>query len=415
MAYAMLSSYGKSNQASIAAAAAMLRGYHSVYPLLPLERQHLVLLMTCRLACSATLGAYTFSQNPENTYLLLHSEPAWKALELIWCGGDDDNDADARRRRLQIKAAMNRVFDQACSYTNSANDENGQAMIPCFDLAFPDPHVFDMLSSVRIVEASSATTTEPVAKKQKTAISNGNDDNSKSINGNLPVVTFVTGNAKKLEEVKRILQTTNGDNDSHHAPTTTTAASTTTARLPIHLVNQSLDLPELQGDVLTIAREKCLVASQQVGGGAVIIEDTSLCFNALHGLPGPYIKWFLDSCGHDGLNRILTGFDDRTAYAQTVVAYCPGANGTATTTTNNGDNVVIFSGRTNGTIVPARGKLDFGWDPIFEPFESVGDDNGNEKKTYAEMTKDEKDSISHRSRAFAQLREYLARIYSDKK
>uniref|UniRef100_A0A061R890 Ham1 family non-canonical purine ntp pyrophosphatase n=1 Tax=Tetraselmis sp. GSL018 TaxID=582737 RepID=A0A061R890_9CHLO len=34
-------------------------------------------------------------------------------------------------------------------------------------------------------------------------------------------------------------------------------------------------------------------------------EDTSLCFNALGGLPGPYIKWFLEKCGHDGLNRML--------------------------------------------------------------------------------------------------------------
>lgn len=28
-----------------------------------------------------------------------------------------------------------------------------------------------------------------------------------------------------------------------------------------------------------------------------MVEDTSLCFNALQGLPGPYIKWFLDKLG----------------------------------------------------------------------------------------------------------------------
>jgi inosine/xanthosine triphosphate pyrophosphatase family protein len=37
----------------------------------------------------------------------------------------------------------------------------------------------------------------------------------------------------------------------------------------------------------------------------VLVEDTSLCFNALGGLPGVYIKWFLEKCGHDGLNRML--------------------------------------------------------------------------------------------------------------
>jgi hypothetical protein len=43
------------------------------------------------------------------------------------------------------------------------------------------------------------------------------------------------------------------------------------------------------------------------------------------GLPGPYIKWFLEKLGHDGLNRMLAGFDDAGAYAQCIFAYAPGA------------------------------------------------------------------------------------------
>ena len=95
MAYAMLSTYGKANR-GISAAAAMLRGYHSVNPLLDIEKKHLVrkvvystiphaylelppslmfcnaqvLLVACRLACSVTLGAYSYQQNPENKYLV---------------------------------------------------------------------------------------------------------------------------------------------------------------------------------------------------------------------------------------------------------------------------------------------------------------------------------------------------------
>ena len=38
--------------------------------------------------------------------------------------------------------------------------------------------------------------------------------------------------------------------------------------------------------------EKCKLAREQVDG-LVLVEDTSLCFNALGGLPGVYIKWFL--------------------------------------------------------------------------------------------------------------------------
>jgi inosine triphosphate pyrophosphatase len=47
----------------------------------------------------------------------------------------------------------------------------------------------------------------------------------------------------------------------------------------------------------------------------VMIEDVSLCFNAMKGLPGPYIKSFLDKLGREGLYKMISGFEDRTAYA----------------------------------------------------------------------------------------------------
>ena len=55
-----------------------------------------------------------------------------------------------------------------------------------------------------------------------------------------------------------------------------------------------------------------------------MVEDTSLCFNAYEGLPGPYIKWFLKALGHEGLPKMLAGFDDKSAYAQCIFAYSPG-------------------------------------------------------------------------------------------
>jgi pyrimidine 5'-nucleotidase len=89
-----------------------------------------------------------------------------------------------------------------------------------------------------------------------------------------PPITFVTGNAKKLEEVKNIISS--GD-----------------APFPFELTNQKLDLPELQGDSFDIATEKCKLAAE-AAGGPVMCEDTNLCFNALGGLPGPYIKWYVN-------------------------------------------------------------------------------------------------------------------------
>lgn len=40
-------------------------------------------------------------------------------------------------------------------------------------------------------------------------------------------------------------------------------------------------------------------------GTACVTEDTALCFEALNGLPGPYIKHFLENLGHDGSFHII--------------------------------------------------------------------------------------------------------------
>jgi len=181
-------------------------------------------------------------------------------------------------------------------------------------------------------------------------------------------IFFVTGNKKKLEEVVAILSAG--------------------AELPFSVESVKVDLPELQGWPGDIAKEKCRLAAKEVSG-AVMTEDTSLCFNALGGLPGPYIKWFLEKCGHDGLNKMLAGFDDKSAYAQCIFAYTP----------NPETEPIIFDGRTPGKIVPAQGDNNFGWDPVFMP--------DGFQETYAEMDKDVKNSISHRFRALDKLRTYL--------
>ena len=137
MAYSMLSAYGKPGR-SISAAAAILRGFHLKNPLTKTEREHLVLLVACRLACSVTLGAYSYQQNPENKYLLLHAEPAWKALEFIW--GNDQ----AKRKKIEL--AVNHLFSMACKPAKV--DENG--VIDCVDISIPDAFILDWLESVNV-------------------------------------------------------------------------------------------------------------------------------------------------------------------------------------------------------------------------------------------------------------------------
>ena len=78
-------------------------------------------------------------------------------------------------------------------------------------------------------------------------------------------VNFITGNANKLREVKAILE----------------AAG-------IEVRSQSLELEEVQGSIEEVTESKCRRAADMVGG-PVLVDDTSLCFNALGGLPGPYM------------------------------------------------------------------------------------------------------------------------------
>lgn len=145
---------------------------------------------------------------------------------------------------------------------------------------------------------------------------------------------------------------------------------------------------ELQGEVDEICTIKCKEAAKQVQG-PVIVEDTALAFNGLKGLPGPYIKWFLEKLEPEGLFKLLEGFEDKSAQAICTFAFARDEN----------SEVILFQGITKGTIVSPRGPPNFGWDPVFQP-------DGYDK-TYAELPKETKNQISHRFRAVDKLRDYF--------
>ena len=188
-------------------------------------------------------------------------------------------------------------------------------------------------------------------------------------------IYFVTGNVKKWEEVKCIL--------GPHLPNT--------------LDTTSLDLPEIQGTIEEIAIAKCKYAAKHLSS-AVITEDTALIFDDMNGMPGPYIKWFLDALKLDRLSLMAKSFSKAVhqsseipckARAVCTMAYAPGPD----------SEPIIFQGITPGTISSPRGPPNFGWDPIFVPEGST--------LTYAEMPKEQKNSISHRYRALNQLIQFF--------
>jgi inosine/xanthosine triphosphate pyrophosphatase family protein len=75
----------------------------------------------------------------------------------------------------------------------------------------------------------------------------------------------------------------------------------TCALLQLDLTVTSINLPEIQEvDTIAIAKHKAILAAQLVNGPCVV-EDTSLEFHALGGMPGPYIKWFQDTLKSQGM------------------------------------------------------------------------------------------------------------------
>ena len=70
------------------------------------------------------------------------------------------------------------------------------------------------------------------------------------------------------------------------------------------VTNMPFDLMEIQGTPEQISAFKAVEATRQCDT-AVIIEDVALCFNALKGMPGPYIKDFLGRLGTEGLVKML--------------------------------------------------------------------------------------------------------------
>ena len=176
------------------------------------------------------------------------------------------------------------------------------------------------------------------------------------------IINFVSGNKNKLRELSDIFKKHFKD---------------------IEIKQLDIDLPELQGFPEEIVKEKLKLALEKAKKleGPVLVEDTSLCFNAYGGLPGAYIKYFLKAIKPEGLYKMACAFKDHSAYAQSIYGLQKSQK----------DEPKLFIGKTDGEIVSPRGDNNFGWDPCFQP--------KNYKQTYAEMEEEQKNKISHRGKS----------------
>ncbi len=173
------------------------------------------------------------------------------------------------------------------------------------------------------------------------------------------VIYFLTGNANKLKEAREIIQ---------------------------EIQSLKIDLIEIQSiNPHEIIKHK-LDEAKKHHEGHFIVEDSSFYIEGMNGLPGPLIKWFEETIGLNGISSITNLFGDK-AIAKCIVGYY------------NGSEINFFEGSVNGKVVSPRGENGFGWDKIFIP---EGYD-----RTFAEMSSEEKNKISHRKLALEKLKEYL--------
>jgi len=163
----------------------------------------------------------------------------------------------------------------------------------------------------------------------------------------------------------------------------------------VDLVPRPPEVPDVVEDgdsLLANARLKAL-AIVEATGEASLADDTGLEVDALDGAPGVHSARFAseDATYQDNVDHLLASLDgvpavDRTARFRTV----------ALLRRPDGSEVVV-EGTVEGHITTApRGDAGFGYDPVFAP-----DDAGG--RTFAEMSADEKHTISHRGRAFRSM------------
>lgn len=120
--------------------------------------------------------------------------------------------------------------------------------------------------------------------------------------------------------------------------------------------HMSADITEIQSlDPETVVSAKAKQAYAELKR-PVLIEDTWLEISKMERLPGPFIKWFIEELGLEGVCRLADSDDMRRGAAGCAYAYYDGVK------------IQVFHGRSEGTIaLSPRGEAGFGWNPVFIP------------------------------------------------
>ena len=182
-------------------------------------------------------------------------------------------------------------------------------------------------------------------------------------------VVYVTGNPEKAENFAR--------------------------HIGMHVAHQPVELDEIQTlDAAELVEHKARQAYEQLQR-PVLVEDVTFSFDVLGGLPGPFVKFFVNAgtdleSGVGRMCRMLDGFDDRRALATCMFGYY------------DGYAPRFFEGRLKGVVAEhPRGDGGFGFDRIFIP-------DGFDGKTAAELDDADYERYYATIKPFEAIREFLS-------
>ncbi len=146
--------------------------------------------------------------------------------------------------------------------------------------------------------------------------------------------------------------------------------------------------PEVQADTLEEVVTGALEWLSARFGKGVMVDDSGLFVSALKGFPGVYSSYVYNTIGCGGILKLVEGREDRDATFRACFGF----------TEDGGPR--LFTGECHGSIaLEERGGGGFGFDPIFIP--------KNRRRTFAEMSLQEKNEVSHRGRAVDMLVRHL--------
>jgi len=187
-------------------------------------------------------------------------------------------------------------------------------------------------------------------------------------------LVFATGNSHKLQEVQGLFKEG-------------------FALSCLKDVNITEEIPETADNLVDNALQKAWYVYNKCGIPC-FADDTGLEVEALNGAPGVYSARYAGEQKDSRLNMLLllknmTGKENRNARFRTIIAYI-----------DENAQEHIFEGEIRGKIIEnMAGENGFGYDPIFVP---EGYD-----KTFAQLSSETKNKISHRARAMEKFLSYI--------